>query len=259
MIDLVLLAIIGVSALLGLIRGFVGILISTAAWLLAGLASFQFGNDAALWLSDAGRPSASELFGGYSLVFIGVLLGVGLTGALIKSLVRSSQLSGMDRALGFGLGLLRGAVIACVLVLLLGFTPLPRDAAWQQSQLMPLLLPGAAWMRARLPDWSLPSLPVTGMDFRNVVLPTGDNGGTGGVSAPMLEGAMQQVIDSAANRFSRGDTAAGGAASTPQAGDPVNLENSGTDPANIEAIRPDPANIESATQHANGRPRPASN
>ncbi len=34
MIDIVLLIVIGGSALLGLIRGFVGTLVSTAAWLL---------------------------------------------------------------------------------------------------------------------------------------------------------------------------------------------------------------------------------
>lgn len=261
-IDLVLLAIIGVSALLGLIRGFVGILVSTAAWLLAGLASFQFGDDAALWLSEAARPNASELFGGYALVFIGVMLGVGLTGMVIKSMVRASQLSGMDRALGFCLGLLRGAVVACVLVLLLGFTPLPREASWQQSQVMPLLKPGANWMRARLPHWSLPGLPVTGTDFRNA-LPTGDNGGAFGEAAPVLEGAMQQVVDSAADRFSRRDQEHD-ATSTQPAGEAVNVGTRGVDPANIEAapLGPtpaDPANIEPATQHANGRPRPASN
>lgn len=258
MIDLVLLAIIAVSALLGLIRGFVGILVSTVAWLLAGLASFQFGADAALWISNAGRPSASELFGGYALVFIGVMLGVGLAGMLIKTMVRASQLSGLDRSLGFGLGLLRGAVIAYVLVLLLGFTPLPREASWQQSRVMPLLLPGATWMRARLPDWSLPGLPVAGMDFRKA-LSAGDNDGPGSVSGSMLEGAMRQVIDSAANASSRPDRPLVEAASMPQARDPVNLENMGTDPANIEATGPDPANIESATQYVSGHSRPPSN
>jgi membrane protein required for colicin V production len=114
MIDLVLLSVIGLSALLGLFRGFVGIVVSTASWLLAGWASFQFGADAGLWLSDDGSPTASEAFGGYALTFIGVLLIVGLVGMVLKSLVRSTDLSGTDRALGFGLGVLRGAFLpAC--------------------------------------------------------------------------------------------------------------------------------------------------
>jgi membrane protein required for colicin V production len=264
MIDLVLLAIIGVSALLGLIRGFVGILVSTAAWLLAGLASFQFGADAATWLSDGGRPTVSETFGGYALTFVVVLLAVGLAGALLKSMVRASQLSGTDRGLGFALGLVRGAFFACVLVLLMGFTPLPREPSWRQSQVLPLLLPGAGWMRARLPDWSvpdlgvpampLPSLSGSGADFRNA-LPAGDNGG---VAAPgqLLEGAMRQAVDSARDRISgRGP---GPGTNATMEGDPVNVENAAGDPANVENAGTDPASVETARSPSSGRARPPS-
>ena len=46
MFDLVLLAIIGISALLGLMRGFVGIVVGAASWLLSGWAALQFGGAA---------------------------------------------------------------------------------------------------------------------------------------------------------------------------------------------------------------------
>jgi Uncharacterized membrane protein, required for colicin V production len=76
MIDTVLLIVIGGSALLGLIRGFVGTLVSTAAWLLAGWATFEFGGQAAFWLSDNGKPTITELFGGYALSFVVVMVVV---------------------------------------------------------------------------------------------------------------------------------------------------------------------------------------
>lgn len=226
MIDLVLLTIIGVSALLGLLRGFVGIVVSTAAWLLGGWASFQFGADAALWLSDDGPPTASELFGGYALVFVGVLLFVGLIGMVFKALVRSTNLSGVDRALGFGLGVLRGAFFACVLVLLMGFTPLVREPSWQQSQIMPLLSPATDWMRAKLPDWSAPEI-----NLRNNPL-TGDNSHI--ESLPALQKAMSQVIK-------------------PEALPPPVVEPAGPDPAAVRPGESDPANIESSGQ---ARPKP---
>ena len=264
MIDLVLLAIIGVSALLGLLRGFVGILVSTAAWVLAGLASFQFGADTAAWLADGGRPTVSETFGGYVLSFVAVLLAVGLAGALLKSMVRASQLSSADRGLGFALGLFRGAFFACLLVLLMGFTPLPGEPSWRQSRVLPLLLAGAGWMRARLPDWSVPDLEMPGIpmpdlsgsgaDFRNAP-PTGDNGAA---AAPgqLLEGAMQQAIDSARDHISgRGP---GSGADPAPAGDPVNVENAGGDPADVERAGTDPADIEAAQQRSSGRARPPS-
>lgn len=244
MIDIVLLIIIGGSVLLGLIRGLVGTLVSTAAWLLAGWVTFQFGGQAAFWLSDDGKPTMTELFGGYALSFVVVMVAVALVGAVAKSMVRSVGLSGVDRMLGAALGLLRGAFLACILVLLMGFTPLPREPSWQQSSVLPILLPGAGWMRSKLPDWSVPE-----MDFRNR-LPTGDNGGLEALSVPSLEGVVQQAIDTAKGGVSR--EAEG---RVPAVEGPANIEAGGQEPENIESTgqgpaTAEPANIESAKQQS---------
>ena len=53
--------------------------------------------------------------------------------------------------LGFCFGLLRGAALACVLVLLLGFTPMPQDPWWKESRLLPGFQRGAEWLRGWLP------------------------------------------------------------------------------------------------------------
>lgn len=248
MIDIVLLIIIGGSALLGLIRGLVGTLVSTAAWLLAGWVAFEFGGQAASWLSDDGKPTMTELFGGYALSFVVVMVVVALIGALAKSMVRSVGLSGVDRMLGLALGLLRGAFLACILVLLMGFTPLPHESSWRQSSVLPLLLPTAGWMRSKLPDWSVPE-----MDFRNA-LRSGDNGAPDEASGPLLDGVVQQVIDKAKGGVSQRQAVE----SVPASKDPANIEAGGQDPANIEAVGQDPAgdpaNVES-TERSNGRKR----
>ncbi len=250
MIDLVLLIIIGGSILLGLLRGLVGTLVSTVAWLLAGWVTFQFGRELAFWLSDDGTPTMTELFGGYALSFVSVMVVVTLIGALIKSMVQSVGLSGLDRLLGAGLGLLRGAFLACLLVLLLGFTPLPREPSWQQSVVLPVLMPGANWMRAKLPDWSVPE-----MDFRKRLVP-GDNGAPESVSGVLMDGVVQQVIDKAKGGLSQRQVVG----SVPAGKDPANLEAGGQDPANIETAigadgqdpARDPADIESS-RHPNGQ------
>ena len=258
MIDLVLLIVIGGSALLGLIRGFVGTLVSTAAWLLAGWATFEFGGQAAFWLSDNGKPTITELFGGYALSFVVVMVAVVLIGAMARSMVQSAGLSGIDRMLGTALGLLRGAFLASILVLLMGFTPLPREPAWRQSQVLPMLTPAAGWMRSRLPNWSVPQI-----DFRNGSA-AGDNGGLGNLQVPALEQAVQQAIESAkggmAPRDSAGNTASGQAVTRH---DPANIEFQGQDPANVESKGSDPANIQSSSiesprQRPNGQKRPQS-
>jgi membrane protein required for colicin V production len=152
--DLLLLAVIGVSALLGLMRGFIGALASLVAWLLAGWVAFRFGAKLALVLAGSGEPGPGQMLAGYGLSFLGVLVFVGLVGWLLRKLVHSVGLSGVDRALGVALGLARGGLVACMLVLLMGFTAMPREAVWRESQVVPVLLPGAQWLRGWLPGWA---------------------------------------------------------------------------------------------------------
>jgi membrane protein required for colicin V production len=152
--DLLLLAVIGVSMLFGVMRGFIGVLASLLAWLLAGWASFHFGARVALLLAGSGTPTAGQLLAGYGLSFLCVLLFVGIVGWLVRKLVHAIGLSGMDRALGLALGLVRGGFVACMLVLMMGFTGMPQEPGWRQSQVVPVLLPGAQWLRGWLPEWA---------------------------------------------------------------------------------------------------------
>ncbi|MCE7033262.1 CvpA family protein [Lysobacter sp. GX 14042] len=161
-IDLVLLAIVAVSTVFGAFRGLIGVLASLAAWILAGWGAFRFGAEVARMLEPDGVPGTAQLFGGYALAFIGVLLVVGIAGWLLRKLVHGIGLSAMDRFLGLLLGLARGVLIACVLVLLLGLSELPREPAWQQSRLLPVFLPGASWLAGLLPGWVAAELDLRG-------------------------------------------------------------------------------------------------
>lgn len=165
MIDMVLLALIAVSTLLGVMRGFVGIVAGTLAWLLAGWAAFQFGQDAAQAWAAPAPPGTGHTVGGYVLVFIAVLVVVSLVGMLVRAALRAVALGGLDRLLGGALGLVRGALICAVLLLAAGFTPLPLDPAWQDSRLRPALQPVVGWMQAQLPAFAQPG------DGRQIGLP----------------------------------------------------------------------------------------
>lgn len=161
-LDWVLLAIVAVSALFGLMRGFVGVLVSLAAWVLAGWAAFRFGAQVALLLAGAGAPSTAQLFGGYALSFIAVMVVVGVAGWLVRRLVHAVGLSGLDRLLGLGLGVARGAFVACALVLLLGLTAMPRESEWQSSQVLPVFVPGAQVLQSWLPGWVAEQVDFSG-------------------------------------------------------------------------------------------------
>ena len=162
-VDWVVLAIVAASALFGLMRGFVGMLVSLAAWLLSGWVAFRFGGDVGLLLAGGGEPSAGQVFAGYALSFIVVMVVVGAVGWGVRKLVATTGLSGVDRLLGLGIGVARGVFVACALVLLLGLTSLPREPEWRSSKVLPVFVPGAHWLRGWLPDWVAARVDLGGM------------------------------------------------------------------------------------------------
>ncbi len=161
LLDVVLIAVVLVSALFGLLRGLIGVVASMLAWLLAGWAALHYGAGVGRWLSAPQSATASELFAGYALSFLVVLLAVGLLSWALRQLVKSVGLSGVDRALGLAVGLARGGFVACVMVLLLGFTSVPTQPAWMHSRTLPVFLPGARWLSNWLPEWAAARLRFT--------------------------------------------------------------------------------------------------
>jgi membrane protein required for colicin V production len=151
--DWVLVGIVAVSAVFGLMRGFVGVVVSLVAWLLSGWAALNFGGEVAAWLAGHADPATTQVLGGYALCFLGVLLVVGLVGWLVRWAMKSAGLGGVDRVLGFVLGLVRGGFVACALVLLFGLTAMPHEPEWRTSPVVPVLVPGASVLRAWLPEW----------------------------------------------------------------------------------------------------------
>jgi membrane protein required for colicin V production len=152
-LDWVLLLIVGVSGLLGLLRGMIGVVVSLVAWLLAGLAAYLFGGDVGRGLVTDGQLSWGEYLGGYALSFAVVWVAVALVGLVVRRLAQEAGLSGVDRLFGFGLGVVRGLFLACALLLMLGLTSVPGKRAWHESAGVATLLPAAKWMRACLPPW----------------------------------------------------------------------------------------------------------
>jgi membrane protein required for colicin V production len=101
--------------------------------------AFHHGGDIALLMARRGAPTPADLLAGHALAFIGVLVLVGAVGWLVRWLLRAIGLSGLDRLLGMALGIVRGGLVACMLVLVLGFTRLPQGEAWAHSRCLPVL------------------------------------------------------------------------------------------------------------------------
>lgn len=164
--DITLLVILGLSTLVGIWRGFVVEVMSLLVWGAAFWLAFVFGDEAGAMFDGLVQAEAARMFLGYGALFFAALILGGLATWLMGRLVRSTGLSGTDRLLGLGFGLLRGAALGCVLVLVFGFTSLPQEAWWRESRLLPGFQRGAEWMRGWLPQavarhvrFELPPLP----------------------------------------------------------------------------------------------------
>lgn len=171
-LDAVLLVVVAASALFGLMRGFVGVVASVAAWLLGGWAALKAGAPSARLLAGGADPEPLHLLLGFGACFLAVAAGVGLLGWITRRTLATAGLGGVDRGLGLALGVARGGLVACTLVLLLGFTHLPRAAGWQESALVPLFKPGARWIAGWLPAWAVARLDLDGRAESLTALPT---------------------------------------------------------------------------------------
>ncbi len=152
-VDYVIIAVIGLSAVLGLLRGFLKEAISLATWVLAIWAGFHFAPSVADLLQGAIESEALRLLAAGAGVFIGVLVIGGLVNLLVSLLVRSTGLSGTDRLVGALFGAARGMVIvALLLVILAGILPLREESWWSESRLIPYHERLAVWIEGLLPE-----------------------------------------------------------------------------------------------------------
>lgn len=138
--DGVILAVIALSLLFGLYRGFVREAFSLAAWIAAYVVARIFHPGLELLLVDVIATPSLRLATAWLLLFAGTLLVVTLLGYLMRSLVEAAGVSAADRVLGAGFGLLRGVIL--VLAALVLMAPFVQRDAWWTNATLP-----AAFMR----------------------------------------------------------------------------------------------------------------
>ena len=152
--DLAVIAIVGLSVLLSVIRGLVREVLALAAWVVAFLAANVLAGTVAPWLPDSMEGEALRLLGGFVCVFVATLIAMSVLAILASKLVKSAGLGLEDRLLGSAFGLARGLLVVMILVLLAGLTSLPRQAVWRNAVLSDPLegLAGSikAWLPAEL-------------------------------------------------------------------------------------------------------------
>jgi membrane protein required for colicin V production len=154
LLDIVVLAVMLLSGLLAMIRGFMREILSIAAWGTAALAT--------VYSFSKLLPTAKGYFNNDTVatiavvagVFIGTLIVVSLVTVRISDMILDSRIGALDRTLGFLFGLARGLLIIVVAFLFFAWlVPEKQQPDWVRSAKSRVVLQGTGdWLMTLLPD-----------------------------------------------------------------------------------------------------------
>lgn len=151
-LDWTLLAVLLLSALVGLWRGLVYEVLSVAGWVLAFVLAQAWAEPVGRLLPMDGAAEPLRLAAGFALVFIAVAFTAGLLSWLVKKLVAAVGLRPVDRLLGGVFGVLRGLVILLGVAVVMGMLPPSAQAGWQGSPVAQTLSASLHTIKPLLPE-----------------------------------------------------------------------------------------------------------
>ena len=150
-LDIFFLAVILLSSLISVIRGFVKESISLVTWVVAGLLAFRYFAPLGEVLEPyIGSPTLRNV-SAFAALFISTLVIGAIVNFIMSQLVDRTGLSGTDKALGVIFGAARGVLIVTMLVLLASLTPMPEASWWQESASVGFFGQLAEWVSGIIP------------------------------------------------------------------------------------------------------------
>ncbi|MDN6318652.1 MAG: CvpA family protein [Marinobacter sp.] len=151
-IDWVIIALITVSTLISLKRGFVKEALSLVTWVGAFILARTFHPQMQALLESTVETPLVRLIAAFAILFFGTLIVGAIINNMIGHLVRATGLSATDRVLGMGFGLLRGIVVVIVAIAFIRYTPLAQDTWWRTSVMIDRLAVVEDWSRRTFGD-----------------------------------------------------------------------------------------------------------
>lgn len=150
--DYFFLAVLGLSAAVGLWRGLVSEIMALVAWLAALFAAWRYADEAADLLAGMIAEPAWRQIAGFALIFVAVLLLATFLRFLLRELLRAAGLGATDRFFGALFGLVRGLVISFAVVLIGGLVGVSRESWWASAMFSPPLETAVIAAKPWLPD-----------------------------------------------------------------------------------------------------------
>ena len=150
-IDYAIIAIALMSVAIGAWRGAIREIINIGAWVVAFILAHAYSANLALYFADWIAEPVYRVVLSWLGIFVAVLIFASLLASLLSELVRKLGLSGLDRALGAIIGVLRGGLVLVVLALAAGMTKFPQSVLWKNAALTPAIEVAALSAGALLP------------------------------------------------------------------------------------------------------------
>lgn len=154
-LDWVLLAIIVISMLIGIFRGFMREVISLAGWIAGIWLAFRFAEALGAMLPFAEDWPAARTAAAAVLIVVFSVFAAALAGWVVRELIKAVRLSAADRTLGGLFGLARGALIIGLVVFLVRDTAIYREPLWRESLVLPPIEAALAFALRQFPETNL--------------------------------------------------------------------------------------------------------
>ena len=146
--DWTILAILTISGLISLKRGFVREALSLLTWAVAVGVAVIFHSQLAQLLGDSIQTPSLRNAVAFGLLFICTLIVGALVNYLLGELVRMTGLTGTDRLFGVMFGVLRGMIVVMLAIIFIPeVLPVAQDPWWQESVLIPHFVSLEDWSR----------------------------------------------------------------------------------------------------------------
>ncbi|MBL4820484.1 MAG: CvpA family protein [Gammaproteobacteria bacterium] len=158
-VDIVIIAVVGISSIFGLWRGLVKEVFSLVTWVAALIVARVYSTSLAPLFTGIFDGETTRYVAAFTLLFIITIMVGAMINHLLSRLLSVAGLKFTDRLLGGIFGIARGGIIVMMFVFVLSGL-LSTNITWQQSRLIPYSVSMIEWSRIFVSDLSLLDEPV---------------------------------------------------------------------------------------------------
>ncbi|GAB7125721.1 CvpA family protein [Silvimonas sp. JCM 19000] len=150
--DYLVLAILGLSILLSVMRGLVQEVMALVGWAASAWLAFHYASAVALFMPQALPTAELRYLAALVLIFFASWLFCSLIRITLGQFLTATGLKPLDRLAGSLFGLARGFLFTLMLVLLAGLTQVPQSPLWRNAMFSPMFEEAARMTLPWLPQ-----------------------------------------------------------------------------------------------------------